>query len=86
MRPARRRSAARAAPVAYSTAAPATTSAYANQGGRNWSWAKATRPESKGRLIEPLGPSIHSCTPRKPRSPPRVMTKLGTPIRLWTWA
>ena len=48
---------------------PAGTSAGAN----------CTIHESNGRLIEPVSPSTHSCSPRNPSRPASVITKLGTP-------
>ena len=58
-------------------------SRYASQSGRNICCANCTSQESKGRLIEPVVPSTHSCSPRTPSKPASVITKLGTPNRLY---
>jgi hypothetical protein len=55
--PALRRSLACSHPLANSPPAARTAKVYESQAGTKASWAKFTRPESNGRLIEPLVPS-----------------------------
>src|SRR5690606_30238098 len=77
---ARRRALVTSLKTIASTTTPAIV--YASHGGRNQVVANCTIQELYGRLMVPVGPSTHSCRPRKPISPARVTTNVGTPKRV----